>query len=563
MSQFSPFGATTYTLNSSISSTQNTITLSSFTEPVTGTPYTMALLNTDIFYFTISPKTTSSEFGSATGITQNSDGTATLTGVTRGLAKKYPFTSDSAYKLPHSGQSIFIISDAPQVFNKYVTLENAETISGIKTFSVSPIVPTPTTPTQAANKAYADSLAIAGAPNASTSVQGLVQEATQAQADAKTATGSTGAKLFQNLSTQRSTLTNDYVADTGTANTYAIAPSPAITAYAVGQTFSFKATNANTTASTLNVNSLGTKNIFKRGSLALVANDIIAGQIVEVEYDGTQFQMLSQLGNAKISQIGTEIYAADSVGTDAYAITLVPAITAYTTGMVVNFKAGTTNIGAATLNINAVGAKAIVKNFNVPLSDGDIAAGQIISVVYDATADNFQMQSQGNNASGKIYEFSTPVTVASSTAETTLMSVSIPANTLGTTGCLDSIIDCSAMRCDTGTLTFRLKYGATTLATATVTAPGAGMATAPLGEIRARLYAVAATNSQKGFISINASRNTAIDSAGANVAMIINRANGTSAEDSTAAKTFTISVQPSASAAANTVVADAGYIQVI
>jgi hypothetical protein len=57
----------------------------------------MALLNTDIVYGTIAPKTSSSEFISFTGITQNADGTATLTGVTRGLAKKYPFINVSVF----------------------------------------------------------------------------------------------------------------------------------------------------------------------------------------------------------------------------------------------------------------------------------------------------------------------------------------------------------------------------------------------------------------------------------------------------------------------------------
>jgi hypothetical protein len=138
---FNPFGAQTFTLGSSISSTQNTILLSSFTEPVTGTPYTMVLLNTDIAYGTIGPRTSSTEFISFTGITQNADGTATLTGVVRGLAKKYPFTTDAAYKLPHSGQSIFIISDAPQLFNKYPTKDYDETITGQWTFTNTPIVP--------------------------------------------------------------------------------------------------------------------------------------------------------------------------------------------------------------------------------------------------------------------------------------------------------------------------------------------------------------------------------------------------------------------------------------
>lgn len=51
----------------------------------------------------------------------------------------------------------------------------AETVAGIKTFSSSPIVPTPTTSTQAANKTYVDSAVSAGAPDATTSTKGLVQ----------------------------------------------------------------------------------------------------------------------------------------------------------------------------------------------------------------------------------------------------------------------------------------------------------------------------------------------------------------------------------------------------
>ena len=124
MATFLPFGAKTYNLASSISSTATTIILSSFKEPVTDTPYTMVLIGSDIVYATIAPKTTSSEFISFTAITKNANGTATLTGVVRGLAKKTPFTTDATYKLAHSGQTQFIISDAPQVFNKYATLEN-------------------------------------------------------------------------------------------------------------------------------------------------------------------------------------------------------------------------------------------------------------------------------------------------------------------------------------------------------------------------------------------------------------------------------------------------------
>jgi hypothetical protein len=50
-----------------------------------------------------------------------------------------------------------------------------ETVGGIKTFSASPIVPTPTTGGQAATKAYVDSTTSAGAPNATTIAPGIVQ----------------------------------------------------------------------------------------------------------------------------------------------------------------------------------------------------------------------------------------------------------------------------------------------------------------------------------------------------------------------------------------------------
>ena len=83
--------------------------------------------------------------------------------------------------------------------------------------------------------------------------------------------------------------------DTGTANAYVVALSPAVTAYAAGQAFTFKAGAASTTASTLNVNGLGTKAIKKLHDQDVASGDIESGSIVTVVYDGTNFQMTSQL----------------------------------------------------------------------------------------------------------------------------------------------------------------------------------------------------------------------------------------------------------------------------
>jgi hypothetical protein len=92
--------------------------------------------------------------------------------------------------------------------------------------------------------------------------------------------------------------------DTGTANTYVIALTPAITAYAAGQRITFKAGAASTTASTLNVNTLGTKAIKKQNDQDIASGDIETGSIVTVVYDGTSFQMTSQLASASTTSPG-------------------------------------------------------------------------------------------------------------------------------------------------------------------------------------------------------------------------------------------------------------------
>ena len=67
-----------------------------------------------------------------------------------------------------------------------------------------------------------------------------------------------------------------------------------MTAYAAGQTFRFIAAGANTTTGvTLNINSIGAKSVTKNGTTALAVGDIISGSIIEVVYDGTEFQLTS------------------------------------------------------------------------------------------------------------------------------------------------------------------------------------------------------------------------------------------------------------------------------
>jgi hypothetical protein len=105
----------------------------------------------------------------------------------------------------------------------------------------------------------------------------------------------------------------------------------------------------------------------------------------------------SQLINGDRVLVGTLNYG-DATGStgDTYVAALNPAITTYITGARYLFKAPNANVGAATLNLNGVGAKTIVKVVGgVPttLADNDIRAGQYVEVVYDSAGDNFQILS--------------------------------------------------------------------------------------------------------------------------------------------------------------------------
>lgn len=74
-------------------------------------------------------------------------------------------------------------------------------------------------------------------------------------------------------------------------NTYTASLTPAITAYVTGQQFNILFTNANTAASTININGLGAKALQRDATTALSSGDITAGRILTLMYDGTAFQM--------------------------------------------------------------------------------------------------------------------------------------------------------------------------------------------------------------------------------------------------------------------------------
>lgn len=170
--------------------------------------------------------------------------------------------------------------------------------------------------------------------------------------------------------------------------------------------------------------------------------------------------------------------------------------------------------------------------------------------------------------SGKIEVDATEITVSNTNVETTLFDCTVPANTLSTNNAIRVTIYLSDFQCNSaGALTIRLKYGGTTVASTVMTTTGATSSNIDLNGalITGLIVGDGATNVQKGFIMFVGGDGVLEDD---NLASVdgekgIGGGNGTGAVDSTSAQTLLVSVQWGATAAANTVTAEAWIVEKI
>ena len=80
---------------------------------------------------------------------------------------------------------------------------------------------------------------------------------------------------------------------TSGTNTYtatSAATMPPVTSYTLRNSFYLLVASANTGASTINIDGVGAVNIYKFGNQPLIAGDLPANGIVEIVYDGANFQ---------------------------------------------------------------------------------------------------------------------------------------------------------------------------------------------------------------------------------------------------------------------------------
>jgi hypothetical protein len=130
----------------------------------------------------------------------------------------------------------------------------------------------------------------------------------------------------------------------------------------------------NTGATTLNVDTLGAKNVFNKG-VALLGGELQQGQIVLLKYDGTQWNVL----NPPLDMYGV------SAGTNTITATIGNFV-AYFNGMRIRLKMANTTTASATLNINSIGALNLYYSGGTDqLAAGTLAQNNIYEFVYNSS----------------------------------------------------------------------------------------------------------------------------------------------------------------------------------
>jgi hypothetical protein len=190
-----------------------------------------------------------------------------------------------------------------------------------------------------------------------------------------------------------------YAQDTGTVNAMVITlgpPASIPTAYVAGMGLRVKVLNTITsTTVNINVNGLGNVRI-KRASGAdpvfTPTPDLTSGMVVDLVYDGVNFQIANYLGVAtgavtnNFNAVGAP-YVVDSGAVNAIVATFSPVITSgqQVAGLLIAVKLANTITGACTINVNGLGLKSVKTGDVQNPPNGVYVTGEVLLLIYDGT----------------------------------------------------------------------------------------------------------------------------------------------------------------------------------
>jgi hypothetical protein len=186
----------------------------------------------------------------------------------------------------------------------------------------------------------------------------------------------------------------NYVVDTGTVNNLKVVCNPPATILTPGFPLRVLVKFDNTGPSLITVNSIGPIAIRRANNANLAAEDILAGEVVELVFDGTAFQIANYLGfTATVKNnnfYNFNIPYAVDIGTEnAIRANFSPAITVLHAGDLIEIKIAVNNSGACTVQCNSMPAQQLKTPTPTglqQLSQNQVVTGMHALMVYDGTA---------------------------------------------------------------------------------------------------------------------------------------------------------------------------------
>jgi hypothetical protein len=170
----------------------------------------------------------------------------------------------------------------------------------------------------------------------------------------------------------------------GTQPAYTLTSGQTIAAYANGMAFAFLAHAASTGNVTLNVDGLGAVAVVDSRGNQLGSGDIQANGIYFVVKTASNWRVVGHLAAASVQAlVNVANLTAPTTGNsgNAYTLTLTGFPAAYANGQLIGFVANAANTGAATININGLGAEALQDPDGAALVANDlVTSGPYIAV---------------------------------------------------------------------------------------------------------------------------------------------------------------------------------------
>ena len=164
-------------------------------------------------------------------------------------------------------------------------------------------------------------------------------------------------------------------------------------AYATGMSVRFIPANSNTGATTLNINSLGAKNVFVHGA-ACVGGELKSGVPVVVEYDGTQFNVLGAGLDGFASQNANVVLCGPSSGA-ATAPAFRTLVTADISGL--QSVLGTPIVSTSGTSIDFTGIPSWAKKITINLTGVSLSG---TANIYIQLGDSGGVETSGYNVAG-------------------------------------------------------------------------------------------------------------------------------------------------------------------